>query len=260
MKNIKPLAYFLSVTFIVSLTMGLGFSFNAATAVAAPHSSHHNKSHLQSAFVTADNPVDSCQKSCSIDADCGQGGFCNAGHCERKNTYCSNDRWSVNSRGETWNCNAYRCNETNGLCFRAATSNGNCTTGYVFDGKSSCIPSVSCAANDPSCQDLYARWLKARHDYENQTLAPQPSPFSCIPCTAHADCGADQMCWQNRCEKSDLYCAVAGNGESVVVNKQGIVASCQNFACDPVTKSCFTQCQAAQDCRSGKSCVGGVCL
>jgi len=230
MKNIKPLASLLLMTFVMSLSASAAFT------------------------------ADTCQKSCSIDADCGQGGFCNSGSCQHQPTYCSNERWSVNERGEIWNCNAYRCNDNNGLCFRSSVSNDNCTSGYVFDGKSSCIPSVSCAAGDPSCQDLYARWVKARHDFEAQTPAPQPTLFSCLPCHQHSDCGTEQMCWQNHCEKSDLYCAIAGNGDSLLMSKQGIVANCNNFSCDPIAKACFNQCQASQDCRTGKSCVSGLCL
>jgi hypothetical protein len=207
----------------------------------------------------AQPPADSCQKSCTIDADCGIGGTCNTGLCEHKTTYCLNDRWAVNERGETWNCDAYRCNSTNGLCFRQATANENCTSGYVFDGKTSCVPSVHCAANDPSCQDIYQRWLKARHDYEAQTPQPTPAPFSCVSCKSNADCDSSQMCWQGRCEKADLFCNAAGDGESAVWDRNGIVAKCATYACDPIAKACFAGCQTNQDCAKGKTCSAGQC-
>lgn len=257
MKDIKLLACLL--LFVVT-SVGSAKGYRSQQ----PHQSHEAAQSKKSGPVlpweTPPAANDSCQASCSIDADCGQGGFCDTGKCARQISYCLNDRWSVNARGETWNCNAYRCNTLKGQCFRESTANDNCTSGYVFDGKKSCIPSVSCPVTDPTCQDLYARWVNARHEYEKQTPSPVAAPFSCVACQTHDQCGSDQMCWSKRCEQADSFCAINGNNEAVVANKQGVVSSCQNFACDPIAKSCFTSCESAQDCRNGKTCTNGLCL
>lgn len=249
---------------LVSTAHAKALSALSLAALSATPDRHHSATCRQDwpPPKPADDPdnIDSCQKSCTIDADCGIGGSCNTGVCEHKTNYCLNDRWSVNERGEVWNCDAYRCDSAHGECFRQATANENCTSGYVFDGKNSCVPSVNCAENDPSCQDIYQRWLKARHDYEAQTPQPSPPVFSCISCETHSDCDSTQMCWQNRCTKAALYCADnSNNGEQAVFDKNGVVVNCGNYACDPIAKACFTACQAKQDCNTGNACVSGFC-
>jgi hypothetical protein len=244
MRNIRPWASFLVMTGVFTLLV----SFEGLQAATSP---------FALLFPLAQ---DSCQVSCTLNVDCGQGGTCQNGRCVRLANDCVNDRWSVNTRGEVWNCNAYRCDATTGSCLRAANSNDACTFGYVFDGKSSCVPSVSCNADDPTCKDLYLRWVAARKDYENQTPAPRPTPFSCIACDKDQDCANGQMCWQNRCEKKDAYCSRDEFGEEFVVDLAAKTHSCGNFACDPIGKACFTDCQSSLDCRQGKSCTQGLCL
>ena len=204
--------------------------------------------------------IDNCAKSCVINADCGVGGVCETGVCRSQSRYCSNERWATNGRGETSNCDAYRCRETTGTCLRAAANGDDCTNGYVFDGKNSCVSSVNCDSQDPSCRDLIERWQVARNQYEKMTPEPTPAPLSCVACDSDNQCGATQMCWQKRSVANDFFCFTDGDGRQYVSSKEGPKAECGNYSCDRVSNSCYTQCLKTQDCRSGVSCVAGLCL
>jgi len=204
---------------------------------------------------------DLCLKQCLVSAECGIGGVCDQGTCRHQAHYCGNERWSVNERGESSNCDAYRCSTETGLCLREAKSPVDCLNGYVFDGVKSCIPSINCNPQDPDCQDLYHRWVKARAEYETTTPQPTPTPLTCQACTGHAECGAQKMCWQSRCVVNDLFCQTdATTLEQISYSSQGPQAFCGNFACDASRGQCFDRCLKAQDCRAGKNCVTGICL
>lgn len=203
---------------------------------------------------------DSCTKTCVISAECGIGGACNGGICQSLPRYCSNERWATNGRGEVSDCDAYHCDEVTGVCLRTAVKSDDCTNGYVFDGKTSCTPSVNCDSQDPSCRDLWERWQVARKQYEKQTPEPSTVPLSCVTCESHEQCGADQMCWQKRCVTNDFFCATEPAGRQYVSSKQGLQAECGNYACDHVSNSCYTRCLKPQDCRDGVSCVAGLCM
>ncbi len=206
---------------------------------------------------------DSCTKQCVIHADCGVGGYCDAGTCRYKSKYCSNERWSTNERGETSNCDAYKCVDDLGTCPRSATKIDDCTLGFVFDGKTSCVPSVNCDINnseDAACKDLWDRWQVTRSNYEKTTPEANPPLLTCQACQGHDQCSNSQMCWQGRCVTNDYFCSIDAQGGHQVSSKNGVEAFCGNYTCEKVTHTCLTQCLKPQDCRDGKTCTAGVCL
>lgn len=204
---------------------------------------------------------DLCAKTCVIDAECGIGGLCNQGTCGYQNTYCGNERWSVNARGETHNCEAYRCANETGLCLRRALGPLDCLTGYVFDGTKACVPSIQCNSTEPQCLDLYERWKQARLEYEATTPEPQPAPLSCISCQDNSGCSSAQMCWKGTCVEKKNYCQIAPHGEHFKVEpSQGMTTSCGLYACDKVSSDCLKACDKSADCRDGRNCRAGLCL
>lgn len=201
---------------------------------------------------------DACSKACVINSECGVGGLCNQGTCQYQKTFCFNERWASNERGETSNCDAYRCDQDRGLCLRSAKTTTDCLTGYVFDGKSSCLASIDCQSSDPHCQDLMDRWKKAREEYEASTPEPSLPPLSCQPCEASENCGTGKMCWQKRCVASSNYCEVDSEGTH---HQVGFLRSldCGVYVCDKVSGACLNSCLKTADCRSGRKCIEGLC-
>jgi len=205
---------------------------------------------------------DSCSKTCVISSECGVGGLCEQGLCQYQKSFCFNERWAANDRGEASNCDAYRCDSEKGLCLRKAQSTQDCLTGYVFDGVSLCLRSVSCNSVDSHCQDLLDRWKKARDEFEQNTPEPRLTPWSCMACETSETCGAEKMCWQNRCVSKSPYCRVDLEGEHHQVISQLLLPeskACGNYACDQVSGECFNSCLKESDCRSGRKCDAGLC-
>ncbi len=211
-------------------------------------------------LLWAASGADKCAKACVISAECGIGGLCNKGQCSYQKQFCFNERWSVNARGETTNCDGYSCSSTTGLCLREARDSTDCLSGYVFDGDTKCIPSVQCNFTEPACQDLFERWKKARSDYEATTPEPRLTPLTCVPCSDSSQCASGQMCWNNRCEAQGSYCAANGADEQFSVTPTQPSESCGNYSCERVQGKCFKSCLKNSDCRSGKLCLGGSCL
>lgn len=203
---------------------------------------------------------DVCTRTCAIHADCGVGGLCDQGRCLYQRQFCFNERWSVNERGETSNCDGYACADSTGLCLREAQSSLDCLSGFVFDGQSNCVPSVQCNLADPVCQSLYERWKKARADYEEHTPEPHLPALTCQPCSDSITCGAGKMCWQDRCENQGSYCSIKSQDEAISIAPSGEVTACGAYACEKVTGQCFRNCLKNSDCRNGKVCMVGACL
>jgi hypothetical protein len=203
--------------------------------------------------------LDSCAKACVIHAECGTGGICDRGSCKYKNFYCGNERWSANDRGETANCDAYKCSESSGVCLRRAERETDCTKGYVFDGTHRCVPSIQCDSTTTHCQDLIVRWKRARTSYEALTLEPHPAPLTCVACESDLTCASQEMCWGGRCVERRAYCIEDSSGEEFKVNTLGQASSCGQYACEKVRGECFSSCQKPSDCRKGSVCLRGQC-
>ncbi len=203
-------------------------------------------------------PADPCSKSCVLNADCGVNGFCDNNVCKPVDNYCSNERWSMNDRGEGQNCNAYRCDEQSGACLRTAQSGSSCTWGYVFDGKQLCVPSVSCASNDQGCQDLQRKWQDARSEYEVSTPIKAEPALTCRACQDTFDCGPEEMCAKNVCVKERPYCSqdIFGGLFSVY---RGQFQSCAGFQCDVSFGECLKICFSNFECQSGFTCENNRC-
>ncbi|MEZ0390699.1 MAG: hypothetical protein ACAH59_00690 [Pseudobdellovibrionaceae bacterium] len=202
---------------------------------------------------------DQCSKTCVIDSECGVGGVCTQGSCQLQKNFCFNERWSANERGEGSNCDAYRCLPETGLCLRQAQSSMDCLTGYVFDGSSTCLPSVQCNSSEVHCQQILERWKKAREDYELTTPAPQLPVFSCLPCETSEVCGSSQMCWNKRCVPQSPFCQETAEGQHQQVDS-GLPKDCGFFACEKSQGLCFRSCLKDSDCRSGRKCMASQCL
>jgi hypothetical protein len=210
--------------------------------------------------------VDSCVKACLINADCGIGGECIDKTCSHKKQFCANDRWAVNERGEMTDCGAYVCDSKVGLCRREASDSEHCSSGYAYDQNKSCTMSVQCdPKTDPGCQSLLDKWTKTRDQWEALFPAPVFTPFSCIACTQHTDCKANEMCWSNRCVPDNKYC---GQSAEVPAPKppatprlvdasfirKGLLQTCQEYTCEKVSGECLNSCIQNSDCGMGTSC------
>jgi len=212
-------------------------------------------------FPVFSTAQDLCAKACVIHAECGIGGECAQGTCRYQSSYCGNERWAVNARGETSNCEAYRCSPATGLCLRQAESTLDCLTGYVFDGLKSCVPSIQCNLTEPHCQDFNERWKKARAEYEATTPEPQQTPLSCISCKADSECSSNQMCWNSKCSDKKNYCFQNDQGSHFQFDVgQNEITDCGSYACEKVISECLKSCYKNSDCRTGRSCFAGNCL
>lgn len=201
---------------------------------------------------------DSCSKACVISTECGTGGLCVENQCKYKKSFCFNERWAANERGETSNCDAYRCSPDSGQCLRNAESSDDCLPGYVFNGTSACVPSVACNSPSADCQDLWDRWKKTRDEYESTTPQPVMQPWTCVACEDSSTCGAGKMCWHKRCVSASSYCEVDSEGGHHQVALPDRFA-CGNYACEKVSGECLKSCLKESDCRSGRKCVAGQC-
>ena len=199
--------------------------------------------------------ADLCEKKCMINADCSTGGSCVEGLCQNKTAYCANERWSVNNRGEMTDCGAYTCDSLSGLCRRQASESEHCSSGYAYDGDKSCTSSVQCdPTNDPECKLLMDKWRKTRDQWEALFAAPAFKPFSCIACTAHTDCRADQMCWQGTCVNDAKYCDMDAQKKSGSYIKAGLNQACNDYSCEKVSGLCLSDCIQNSDCATGLTC------
>lgn len=199
--------------------------------------------------------VDTCAKSCTINADCGIGGKCTNKTCQYENQYCANDRWSMNARGEASDCKAYTCNTQNGLCRRQAQESEHCSPGYAYDGDKSCVLSIQCdPATDPGCQPLIDKWKKTREQWESTFPQPVSKIFSCVKCNSHNDCKSSEMCWQNRCVADSPYCDKNGATEEASFFRSGLIQACQNYTCEKVSGLCLNDCLQNSDCTNGMTC------
>jgi hypothetical protein len=198
--------------------------------------------------------ADSCLKSCVLNADCGIGAQCLGNKCSYKPTFCFSDRWSVNERGEFSDCGAYFCEAKSGLCLRQATDTSACTSGYVFDGKNSCVPSINCEGTENNCQELLEKWKQSRSQWESIYPEPRLPLLTCVACEKHEQCTSNQMCWQGRCVSEGIYCGKTVDGEEMSMFKDLTIKSCGDYACDTVLGQCLTDCQSNRDCRQGYTC------
>lgn len=130
-------------------------------------------------YTTDSRQNDPCAKTCSLHADCGTGAYCNGGFCQYKPLFCQNELWAIDSNLTPTSCGQYKCNEEVGTCRTESLSSEDCTSGYVFDGVSACVPSVKCNEEDPDCQDLIARWSLEREIYEKSLPEPKLPPYTC---------------------------------------------------------------------------------
>lgn len=201
---------------------------------------------------------DSCKKSCVLNSECGIGGVCQQSVCAYQATYCNDERWSVNARGETRDCSEYRCDTNTGLCLREAADPQDCLFGYVFDGFKNCLPSVQCNTSDPSCLALLERWKVARTEYESTMPEPTPAPLSCVACKIDNECVSSQMCWNGRCTDSKSYCLKEASGSFSQVNNTNKI-SCGNFSCESVAGLCLNSCNGDKDCINGSKCLNRLC-
>jgi hypothetical protein len=179
-----------------------------------------------------------CSKTCLLNADCGIGGSCEGGLCRSLASFCSDELWSTNDRGESKSCRGYTCDPSSGLCRQKAAGQLECTAGYIFDASNqSCVPSVVC--QDPgstACRELWAKWQMQRGEYEARHPRPTPNNFLCQACTAHSDCPSDQMCWKGQCKTDKSYCS--DDGLSVIHGRSDVVRSCGNTVCDVILGDC----------------------
>lgn len=201
---------------------------------------------------------DSCLKDCVLNSECGMGGICSNGKCSYQSAYCNDERWSVNSRGETRDCREYRCDKGSGTCLNKANSSQDCLFGYVFDGSQTCTSSVQCNSADPNCQALIDRWNAARTQYENSLPEPKPPTYSCVSCKLDSECSSSQICWSNRCVDNLPYCRTESDGHfSQISNNQ--ILGCGQFACDYVLGQCLSSCNSDKDCISSSKCQNRLC-
>jgi hypothetical protein len=205
---------------------------------------------------------DPCQKNCILDADCGIGGRCDTGVCLSKTTFCSNELWSTNARGEAQSCGGYKCSETSGFCLTSAQFPDDCTFGYVMDTFRQCVPQVQCSTGDSSCQELMNKWKTAREQYEQTQPPPTANPLTCRACAVHSDCQSQEMCWSGRCSPEGSFCrgqAATGYASFKVTQFQETVSQCGSFSCNPVTGLCLTSCQSDADCALNTRCTQKTC-
>jgi len=210
------------------------------------------------------NRVDSCEKSCLINADCGIGANCVAEICQYQKVFCLNDRWSLNERGEYQDCDAYACDPTAGLCRRTATDYAHCTPGYVMNEHHQCVSSINCDPHDVQCQELIKKWKESRAIWESYFPTPRLPVYSCIACKNNSGCDGQHMCWNGRCVKAGTYCGTTTDSHGETwhgsFNSGGLAKNCGDYACAPVSGDCYGDCLRTSDCRQGLSCVDGRCV
>lgn len=204
-------------------------------------------------------PPDSCRKTCLVNADCGQAGFCDSQQCFPLMNYCHNERWSANDRLESQDCGALRCDHNSGRCLRMATQSLDCTAGFVFDEKGACIRSVQCSEEDPECARLMGQWRQARAEYESRTPAPNPNPLTCRSCHERKDCDNGEMCFSGRCVLDNPFCRVDTSGNHFSVSSGASEKSCGYFRCDQSRGDCFDLCFIDSECREGTKCRNLKC-
>jgi hypothetical protein len=258
-----------SFALVFTLCFGASFAIAASHGKSSSQYSSEFNPQFSSEFIKmikpSDNespkekpPKDACLKNCTADSDCGPNASCNNNVCKRKSQFCSNERWSTNDRGESINCGPYSCNSKTGACRRFAQQTTDCSFGFVFDGKSNCIPSVECADGDLSCSEQFERWQKSRQNWEAQYPEPKIEQLSCQTCKENMDCnnseiGSEIMCWKNLCVREDLYCTTDGQ-HYFSNNKYGPIRTCGEYKCNQMSGECFNDCASNDDCNNGFKC------
>lgn len=209
---------------------------------------------------------DRCLKTCNVNNDCSWGSYCQSPNnnaptsspavCVYKSQYCSDDRWSVNDRGESTDCSPYNCNTTTGACARFATQQSDCSFGYAYNGISACTKNLKCSdESSPDCLAEIEQWKIERQKWESTLLKPQPEALSCAVCKENIDCASSQMCWQGQCKTENLFCVSdATNTKEMSSNKFGPVRSCDEYRCNRVTGECYNDCASSKDCIDGYQC------
>lgn len=213
------------------------------------------------------DPTDStnaaCEnKTCTLDADCGLGGLCVAKQCYMRHTFCANERWAVNDRGEMMDCGIYKCNELIGECRREADGSEQCAGGFAYDGGSACVSTYVCGPDsEPSdCQrsleEQNANWA----NYANRNPKPNYQNTCAKPCAEDCDCGDTEMCYSGKCVPKDNYCMSNDQGQYFSMTRDGAPTYCGGFRCEVVTGQCLNECISSTECAPGLNCSDGTCV
>lgn len=225
-------------------------------------------------FVCSGGALASCPTSCTTDANCITGDYCNAAHqCVPKivgGGSCSGDNQCTTSHCADSKCCDRGCTDSCDVCAAAlgATADGTCTNvsgagapscaPYVCGGSASTCPGT--CANDAGCSA--GNYCDATHH--------------CIPQGVQgATCSAADQCLNGRCVDGVCCNSTCGSGCDVCAASLGAVAngvctvlaagaagtpSCAPYVCSG-RESCPTFCTADAQCQSGDYCDGsGACV
>jgi hypothetical protein len=215
-----------------------------------------------------------CPATCSSDASCAGGYWCNAGACTAKGsngTACTATDQCVSGNCADGYCCTAACAGGCDVCSAAlgASANGNCTVlaagstganpscgGYLCGGAASCPTSCTVDANCSAGYGCVGGICQGRQAQGTT-------------CTANNAClsgfCADGYCCNAACTGSCDVCSAAlgatANG-SCTVAARGTAGnpSCIGFLCDGTSPGCPTVCATDMDCVGGYTCVSNTCV
>ncbi|MBI5482183.1 MAG: hypothetical protein HY906_25230 [Deltaproteobacteria bacterium] len=215
----------------------------------------------------------SCPTSCTTDAACSTGNYCNGSACVPRlatGTVCTTSNQCVTGFCTDGRCCDSPCSGGCDVCSFAlgASANGLCTVlGAGNAGQNpSCSPrvcngtSADCPGNctaDSGCASGYYC------DLSGQCLATLPNGSICSrdrQCT-QGHC-VDSYCCDTACGGQCDTCAMPSHEGSCQLMAAGTAGTptCDPFVCSGSSATCPTSCTSAAQCAPGYTCTGGLCV
>ena len=215
----------------------------------------------------------SCPSSCTTDAACSTGNYCNGSACVPKlatGTTCTTANQCLTGFCTDGKCCDSPCSGGCDVCAAAlgATANGTCTVlGAGNAGQNpSCSPRVcngtshdcpgNCSADSGCASGYYC-------DLSGQCLATLPNGSICSrdrQCT-QGHC-VDSYCCDTACAGSCDTCAMPSHEGSCQLMAAGTAGTppCDPFVCTGSSAACPTSCTSAAQCAPGYTCTGNQCV
>jgi len=214
-----------------------------------------------------DGMFQTCPTSCTSDANCASGNYCNGTQCLAKKangTTCG----GANECASGFCVDGYCCNGTCGSSCDACNVTGNLGSCTLLPSGSSGAPTCSpylCSGSSASCPGTcFTSADCATGFYCNgtQCVAKKANGATCagaVECSSNF-C-VDGYCCNSACTSSCDACNVTGNLGTCTTAPAGSTGnpSCSPYVCNGTAITCPSSCTTNANCSSGNTCVNNVC-
>jgi hypothetical protein len=227
----------------------------------------------QCGAYACDGVTTACPTSCSSDAGCVSGNFCDMlGHCTPK--LATGSGCGAGNQCQNGFCSdAVCCNAAcAGACDRCDLTNsrGTCTVSPLGDpGSPACSGNYVCDGTNATCPTNCTTDSNCAASFFCQNGACAPRLPNGQTCTTNGECvsgfcvdeGMGGVCCNTACAGACDRCDLNGEVGTCAIVFAGDPGSpkCSPYLCDGTGAACPTTCASDMNCDSGSFCNGGSC-